>query len=157
MGWLEEERAQFAPTTSAPLGEQLHPALFGDVRQEMHRARMKHGWNQTPASGELSDEECLVILVEEVGEVARAMTYDEGDPDALDKELTQVATMALGWRNGRRLKRERAEREARNQVCGDRCANPGHSHGYDLNEAPTLKVFEQLRNDTGEFPAVAGP
>lgn len=158
MGWED----QYAPTTSVELGEQLHPALFGDVRLERHRASTKHGRNQTPASGELSDDECLRILVEEVGEVARAMTYDEGNEDNLEAELTQVATMALAWRNGRRIKRERASRTpvdpatARSPLC-DGAPCPTHNAGYATNEAPPLHVFEQLRHDTGEFPAVQGP
>ena len=39
----------------------------------------------------------LVVLVEEVGEVARAMTYDNGDRGQLVRELLQVAAVAAGW------------------------------------------------------------
>lgn len=67
------------------------------IRDEMYSAIGKHGFHKTPLSWELSDEKKLVILVEEVGEVARAMTYDEGSEVKLYKELIQVATMAAAW------------------------------------------------------------
>lgn len=43
----------------------------------------------------------LAILVEEVGEVAHELTYDQGGADScrveLVKELIQVAAMAASW------------------------------------------------------------
>jgi hypothetical protein len=70
--------------------------LVDDVYDEMTRAISKHGLEQTPANPNMSDLEKFVILSEEVGEVARALTYDEGgDVEHLRKELIQVAAMAL--------------------------------------------------------------
>ena len=57
----------------------------------------KHGVKQTPLSQRMNAAEKLVILVEEVGEVARALTYDEGDLQRLHDELIQVATMSAAW------------------------------------------------------------
>lgn len=79
---------------------------LGDCANEIERAIRKHGVYQTPMNPSMSNAERLVILVEEVGEVARAMTYDNGDPDELDKELIQVATMALATVVGNRLRRD---------------------------------------------------
>jgi NTP pyrophosphatase (non-canonical NTP hydrolase) len=41
----------------------------------------------------------LAIVVEEIGEVARAMTYDQ-DPLNLERELIQVAAMVAMWIDG---------------------------------------------------------
>lgn len=66
------------------------------VVKEIKRAHEKHGPNSMISPG-LSVGTRLAILVEEVGEVARALTYDEGDGDNLHEELVQVAAMALSW------------------------------------------------------------
>jgi NTP pyrophosphatase (non-canonical NTP hydrolase) len=68
---------------------------------ERDRAIGKHGYQNTPAWPYMSDKDRLVILVEEVGEVARAMTYDEGNEIKLLEELIQVAAMALMWAEGK--------------------------------------------------------
>lgn len=76
--------------------EPFDPITISALQAEMARAIAKHGIEQTPLRQD--DAANLAILVEEVGEVARAMTYDEGgDADALVKELVQVAAMALAW------------------------------------------------------------
>ena len=68
------------------------------IQAEMTGAIAKHGALMTPLNPEMTNEAKLVILVEEVGEVARAMTYDNGgDKDALVRELIQVTAMALAW------------------------------------------------------------
>ena len=72
-------------------------AVEEDVQIEIRRAIAKHGPARTPLSVTMADSEKLVILVEEVGEVARAITYDEADPRALYNELIQVAAMAMTW------------------------------------------------------------
>jgi len=64
---------------------------------ERNRAIKKHGVKNTPANKEMPPEHKLVIVAEEFGEVARAITYDEGDPDQLKKELIQLGTMAFMW------------------------------------------------------------
>lgn len=74
----------------------LSPAILEAVDNEFGRAFDKHR-GQTPRSWSVGDSTSLVVLVEEVGEVARAMTYDEGDADKLVAELIQVAAMAAAW------------------------------------------------------------
>jgi NTP pyrophosphatase (non-canonical NTP hydrolase) len=64
---------------------------------ERGRAIKKHGFNNTPENKEMFPESKLVILAEEFGEVARAMTYDKGNNEDLKKELIQLGTMAFMW------------------------------------------------------------
>lgn len=71
---------------------------FDDVFKEMKRAIEKHGFENTPMAGEMTHGAALAILVEEVGECARALCDD--NPDQLYKELNEVAAMAIGWRMG---------------------------------------------------------
>lgn len=69
------------------------------MREEMLRAIRKHGIRRTPLSTDPTDTAMkLAVLVEEVGEVASALTYDRGDRENLKAELVQVAAMALAWR-----------------------------------------------------------
>lgn len=70
-------------------------SLSAPLTEEIKRARDKHGIVKTPQDPNMREGEKLAILVEEVGEVARALTYDQ-EMD-LPKELLQVATMALLW------------------------------------------------------------
>lgn len=69
--------------------------VLDDVYGELHRAVDKHGWEQTPMNPAKSLADSFIILAEEFGEVARALTHDEGDPDKLRDELTQTAAMAV--------------------------------------------------------------
>ena len=71
-------------------------AVYHLCREEYNRAHEKHN-GLTPYNHALSDGGRLVVLAEEIGEVARALTYDEGDEDNLVEELIQVATVALAW------------------------------------------------------------
>lgn len=71
--------------------------LFDAVADEAQRAIDRHGFDQTPANPDMNIHEKMTILTEEVGEVARACTYDEGSAQQRIEELTQVATMALMW------------------------------------------------------------
>lgn len=82
--------------------KELHGAYWGEdiglvdeVWAEMEAAVTKHGFKQTPANPEMNPMEKAVILFEEVGEVARATTYDGSNKDNLREELIQVAAMAL--------------------------------------------------------------
>lgn len=91
---------------------QTHVALHQvtlDMKDEFKRALKKHGIARTPANPEQAGGVNLSILVEEVGEVARAMTYDEGSKDDLEAELIQVAAMAAAWVVGLRMKRLQTE------------------------------------------------
>lgn len=66
------------------------------IDAEFIRAHIKHD-GHTPRSQRVTDHEALVILVEEVGEVARALTYDEHSITHLVAELLSVAAMTAAW------------------------------------------------------------
>jgi len=74
--------------------------LEGDVVAEYQRAYDKHH-GLTPFNPEVTEQMKFVILAEEVGEVARALTPDADTPVGhagnLRDELIQVAAMALAW------------------------------------------------------------
>lgn len=74
----------------------LSPLTIDAVQAESLRAHLKHGVHSmlNPNTPVL---EKLAALVEECGEVGRALTYDEGDSVHLVKELIQVACIALSW------------------------------------------------------------
>jgi NTP pyrophosphatase (non-canonical NTP hydrolase) len=74
----------------------LDDLTLSAINAEFVRAYVKHS-GHTPRDPRMSNGERLAILVEEVGEVARAMTYDEGSPEKLVRELIQVAAMAGAW------------------------------------------------------------
>lgn len=66
-----------------------------EMAREYVRAASKHG-ERTNDGDETLDRDRLANLVEEVGEVARCMTYDQ-DSRGLYMELIQVANLALAW------------------------------------------------------------
>lgn len=74
----------------------LHDLTIAAIQAEALAAAAKHGADNTPLGTRLTREEKLVVLVEEVGEVARALTYDQDD-SGLVKELIQVTAMAATW------------------------------------------------------------
>ena len=65
-----------------------------DVARE--RERQNHLWNRTPGRWLLSDEAKLVVLVEEVGEIARAL-HDREEAPRLRAELIQTAAVCVAW------------------------------------------------------------
>ena len=71
--------------------------IFDKIHAEFGRAVDKHGFDLTPANPRMNPLAKFVILAEEVGEVARSLTYDEGNAENLKTELIQVATMAAVW------------------------------------------------------------
>lgn len=76
----------------------LSVTTLARVRAESERAVAKHGLERSALSPALGDAEKLAILVEEVGEVARAMTYDEAQGlEHLRAELVQVSSVAACW------------------------------------------------------------
>lgn len=77
---------------------------LAQVETEFKRAVAKHGVHQTPADPDMRSEEAFIILSEEVGEVARALTYDEGSEENAVDELVQVAAMAIAMATGIRLR-----------------------------------------------------
>lgn len=70
------------------------------IRAEYDRADAKHH-GRTPYNRAMSDHDRAAILLEEVGEVARACTPDADTPighaGELRTELIQTATMAAAW------------------------------------------------------------
>lgn len=103
-------------------GMHLSQLTLDAIAAEYIRAHVKHS-GHTPKSPRMTDGERLAVLVEEVGEVARAITYDNGNVDNLIKELIQVSAMAAGWieyaetvrdaqRNGHYVSRTRFTHEA---------------------------------------------
>lgn len=73
------------------------------IQAEATRAHLRHG-EHSMLGPHYSASDRLAILVEEVGEVAHELTYDQGGPgvgrfdkDRLVKELIQVAAMAASW------------------------------------------------------------
>lgn len=69
--------------------------LENEVITEYQRAYDKHH-GRTPFNPEVTEQMKFVILAEEVGEVARALT-PVGHANPLRDELIQVAAMALAW------------------------------------------------------------
>ncbi len=66
------------------------------VDAERDFQEVKHG-AESCASPTNTDSKRLAILVEEVGEVAKALTYDCADEANLMDELVQVAAMSIEW------------------------------------------------------------
>lgn len=75
--------------------------VYMDVDLERNYAHKKHGANNNSREdAHWSDSEWLSILVEEIGEVAHELTYDNATDkrmELLRKELVQVAAMACAW------------------------------------------------------------
>lgn len=84
---------------SSPYVQSLVWRVHEDVNTEINRAINKHGLERTPYSRELSSADKLVILAEEFGEIARALSYDatEAARDNLRLELIQLAAVATLW------------------------------------------------------------
>lgn len=74
--------------------------IWEAIRMEYDRAHTKHNGN-TPLNPDMPDRDRAAILLEEVGEVARALTPDAhtatGHAGNLAEELIQTATMAAAW------------------------------------------------------------
>lgn len=74
----------------------IDSAVVDAVLAEADRAHVKHG-KFSMVNPELPVLLKLAALVEETGEVGRALTYDEGGRAKLVLELTQVASVAVSW------------------------------------------------------------
>ncbi|MCR2051466.1 hypothetical protein NSA19_01060 [Actinomyces bowdenii] len=66
------------------------------MREEYDRAKAKHGDN-TLDSLTMDDDMKFFALMEEVGEIARALTYDREHAGELVDEITQTGALALAW------------------------------------------------------------
>ena len=75
------------------------------MQKEMYSAISKHGFENTPLNPWKDPRDSFIILAEEFGEVARALTRDEGDINNLIAELVQTATMAAAMAVGVQSKR----------------------------------------------------
>lgn len=73
--------------------ESFVTALWAVYRERLNQEAKHPG--DTPANPDMSDERRLVLLVEEVGEVARAM--QDGQPADVLSEVRQVAALAFAW------------------------------------------------------------
>ena len=77
-----------------------HARLINQYRQAAHA---KHGQNSIEAMAH-DDPRWLSVLVEEVGEVAHALTYDSGESAAdLAAELIDVMAVASAWLDSLRV------------------------------------------------------
>lgn len=97
-GRHNEAEPPHAETTPAPLV--LSELTLTAIQAEATRAHLRHR-QQSMLGPHRTNGDRLAILVEEVGEVARELTYDHGGPHGrraeLVKELIQVAAMAASW------------------------------------------------------------
>lgn len=90
------------PQTPGAVRLVLSELTLSAIQAEATRAHLKHG-EHSMLGPYCSSGDRLAILVEEVGEVAHELTYDQGGPggqgrrDELVKELIQVAAMAASW------------------------------------------------------------
>lgn len=73
----------------------ISESTFLMVQREVARAKTLHR-DKALTNPDLPDLEKLAALVEEVGEVGKALTYDQLG-HGLVEELTQVAACALSW------------------------------------------------------------
>lgn len=101
----EEEQAEAASgvndrslTAQVAVALPLSSLTLAAVQAEAIRAHAKHGPNSM-LNPDLPWSLKLAALVEEVGEAAHELTYDQdtGDRSKLVKELVQVASVALTW------------------------------------------------------------
>ena len=84
-------------TNGALPGLVLSGLTLNAIQAEATRAHLKHGAHSM-LGPHYSSGDRLAILVEEVGEVAHELTYDQdGDKTKLVRELVQVAAMAASW------------------------------------------------------------
>lgn len=66
------------------------------MRDEYDRAKLKHG-DMTLDSDTPTDNQRFYALVEELGEIARALTYDKEHAGELAAEIRQLGALALAW------------------------------------------------------------
>ena len=75
---------------------EVYSMISDERRRQAKKWGANHGWGEGDCSSPLVDAPVKVaVLSEEVGEVARAVL--ERDSQALARELTQVAAVAVAW------------------------------------------------------------
>lgn len=67
-------------------------------RNRQNELKAKGKFRHTPADPEMAHSYVLTVIVEEVGEIARAI--QSGDKMNLRDEITQVAAISLAWLEG---------------------------------------------------------
>lgn len=77
------------------LADRWENSVWNEVLAERVRAHRKHGDDSIESSA-VGDLPMLAILVEEIGEVAHALTYD-GPTEGLADELIQVMAVCSAW------------------------------------------------------------
>lgn len=89
---------------SRPLMPQQWAILgaIADERAAQEKLKAEGRFKYTCADPDMPDQECLTVLVEEVGEVARAVLEkarlaNDAHGKDLRKELIQVAAVAVAW------------------------------------------------------------
>lgn len=96
--------------------EAIQAALLAVSQETERQEQLKEEGKFTHVAGDygLTTPERFVMLCEEVGELAREIFEDPaqglvrdgtGTPENLEKELTQVAAIAVSWLAGIRLRR----------------------------------------------------
>lgn len=70
--------------------------LWREIQQAREKADQKHGENGIERLP-VDSPNWLPILVEEVGELAQAQTYDKGSRASLRSELIDVCSVASAW------------------------------------------------------------
>lgn len=74
----------------------LSDKIIQQIRDERQHSIDKHGKNSMEFLPSDSAD-WLAILVEEVGETAKALTYDKTESDNLYEELIDVIAVASSW------------------------------------------------------------
>ena len=78
----------------------IREAIYSAISTERKRQEDKFPGRTVAHPDHLTDPERLFVLVEEVGEVARAIRnklYPRREPQNLREELVQVAAVAVAW------------------------------------------------------------
>lgn len=74
----------------------LSDKLISEIRAERQHSIDKHGKNSMEYL-EGASPSWLAILVEEVGEAAKSLTYDNQDNENLRDELIDIIAVASAW------------------------------------------------------------
>jgi NTP pyrophosphatase (non-canonical NTP hydrolase) len=80
------------------LNRQMALSTIVAERNRQNDLKATGKFENTPADPGMSHSYCLTVIVEEVGEIARAI--QKGDRANMRDEITQVAAIALGWLEG---------------------------------------------------------
>lgn len=140
--------------TEADILVRREEILIYDCAAEYDRAAAKHD-GITPYHQGMTDVHRAAILIEEVGEVARALTPDAAAPTGhagdLRAELVQVATMALAW--AARMLAD-ADEDAQSPAGARPAAGPDGGVARTWRKRPVDVQAAQLTGETAHDHAV---